>query len=133
MSMLSVGLNNWLIKNGINEGFKVCLCIPVNLRPLPNNINELKLGNYIHVLKFELPIHNNIESGIKSAKTVVKSYLSPSFLFAVSKFMIVVKYLPLKVLECLFFDFYKNIQLIFSNVPFAEKPSYFCNREIFDF
>ena len=133
MGMLSIGISKWLEKHGNTEAYKILMLIPVNMRGLPSNIQELKLGNYVAAIKFELPLHNNIQSAIKSAKNAIRDYLNPIFLRVLSNFSKFLEWMPIIFGKVAFFDFYHNVHLIFSNVPFSEVPWYFWNKEITEF
>ena len=130
MGMISLGLTKWFEKYKNNEILKILMLIPVTMRGLPNSIEELKLGNYTNAIKFELPLHNNIQSGIKSAKNALRDYLNPVFLMAVNNFGKFLEVMPIFIGKYIFFDFYNKVHIVFTNVPFSDVPWHFCNKEV---
>ena len=109
------------------------MLIPINMRGLPSNIQELKLGNYVTAIKFELPLHKNIQSAIKSAKNAIRDYLNPILLRVLNNFSKFWEWMPIVLSKKAFFDFYHNVHLIFSNIPFSEVSWYLWNKEITEF
>jgi len=125
LGLLGVSYDKWFRKYGIEGAHKLCTIIPVNMRPLPNNFSELKLGNYITSIKFELPIGENIKSNIDSVKQKLVSLLDQDFLKAMTNFFKIIPRLPEALNKKLFYEFYDRVNLMFSNVPLTSEAWYF--------
>ena len=118
--MLSIGIKKWLIKNGVKEPSKILTLMPINLRPLPTNIHELKFGNYIFGSRNEIYLKNDLPEAIKSAQGNFKSKITSLKLITSDIFYSMLKYFPDFISIGFYPIFNKDVHLLFSNIPGSE-------------
>ena len=102
VGMLSMGVKKWLKQNNVENTSKVLMVIPINMRGLPSNIKELKLGNYITGMKFELQLKDEINEAIKYSKIEVKDRLNPIQMMALSNFVGFLNFWPEAISKYIF-------------------------------
>lgn len=130
LGMLSHSLSQWYEEHGITDPDKILTVIPVNMRTLPNNIDELQLDNNVTAVKFEMPIRKELEVGIKDGRAAIKKFLNMFYIFTVGFFCKALPYMPIFGSKFFLFYFYKGVDMLFSNVPFSKEPWNFCNKEV---
>lgn len=125
LGMISKSFDKWFKSYNIQGANKILATIPINMRPIPKDISEFKPGNHITAVKFELPIHDNIQNGIDGAQNAMKSLKDEDFIKSMDNFFKIIPIMPEFLSKYIYEDFFGKVHLMFSNVPFSEKPWYF--------
>lgn len=130
IAMISKSLNEWYKKHGIEDAKSVQTLIPVNMRDLPKNLDELKFENYTMGIKAQIGIHASVEQALQKTVPEVKSSLNVTALMWLQKITKVFEYLPEKISRIILSPFMENIIFAFTNVPFPKEPWYMFNKKI---
>ena len=129
-AILSKSLYKMYAAHGVEGAKKIIIMMPVNIKDLPNSIDELILDNRVVGCKIPLTITEDFKACIRDFKPIMKKYLSPLFLFSVANLGWLGCYLPQFIGEFLFHDYYNETSITFSNLPLTSGSWYFCNKEI---
>mmetsp|Transcript_18745 Transcript_18745/g.21546 ORF Transcript_18745/g.21546 Transcript_18745/m.21546 type:complete len:218 (+) Transcript_18745:554-1207(+) len=125
LGALSISMHKWYTNNGVKDPKKILTLIPINNRPFPKNLDDLKLNNTTTAFKFELPINADIREILKTNKTTFSRFMNITYLSCIGNLGTAVPYLPEFLAHHLFLDYYRGVDLLFSNVPFSTEPWYF--------
>ena len=94
LGMISKSFDKWFKAHKIEGANKILTTIPINMRPLPNDISEFQPGNQITAVKFELPIHDNLQIGISDAQKVMKNLKDEDFIKSMTNFFKIIPIMP---------------------------------------
>lgn len=133
LGVISKSFDLWYKQNGVEGADRIVTMLPISIRELPKSIEELNLDNQTVGFKFPLPIRDKIETAIKEVKPYLRRFLHPLYVAAMTNFAGIAPYLPETIGRLVFQDYYSQADMLFSNVPFAEEPWYFCNKEVIRF
>jgi len=129
---VSVSLDKWFNQNGIKDAKKVAIAVPINARPPPTNLKNLKLGNHLMGYKMELPIRPDLESAIAETKKSFWSNFSPAIINSFYKLSDIFRYAPQKMVDQATADALEGIGLCFSNIPISREEATLCGRKLQD-
>ena len=130
-AILSKSLHKMYAAYKVNDVKRIIVMMPVNMKDLPNSIDELVLDNRVVACKIPLLITDDFKACINDFKPVMKKYLSPLYLYSIANFGWLGGYLPQFIGEFLYHDFYNETSIGFSNLPLTSESWYFCNKEIY--
>ena len=133
LGMFSIGIKKWLSKNGVKDPSKILTLIPVNLRPLPTNIHELKIGNYVHGSRNEIYLEDNLNEAIKSAQKSFKSKITSRRLDSIDIFYSFLLYLPDFIKNKFFPNIMNGVHLLFSNIQGSDSIWKIWGKEVLEF
>ena len=119
MGIISIGLKKWLKQNDAENASKVLMVIPINMRGLPNSINEVKVDNHILALRLELKLEDKLKEAIDSIKVVIKLRINPIMLMIGSSFFNLLSYFPEILSKRICHNFYRGVNITFSNLPLS--------------
>lgn len=94
LAAISTGFDNWLKKNSIKDAKKIVVSMPVNVRPLPKKIEDLKLGNHFMATRCELPLYSKIGDAIHKCKDAFWSIYSDKMVASMEKLADVLWFVP---------------------------------------
>jgi len=130
LAAVSTGFDKWLKQNSIKDAKKIVVSMPVNVRPLPTKIEELKLGNYFMATRCELPLHSTIEKSIYSCKEAFWSIYSEAMIRSMDKLGNLLRFIPQQIAFQAADDVFKGIGLALSNIPFGQEDWVICNKKV---
>jgi hypothetical protein len=128
MGVMSVAFDKWYKHYKIEGAHNLKCLISVNTRPMPQKLEDVKLNNEMIAVKFEFPIVAELEAAITEAKTKFRSDMNLFTLFSISKATDLIPYLPEFMGRIIIKSFYKDVHMLYSNVPVSEEPWYICNK-----
>jgi len=129
MGIITISMNEWFKNYGHMKAEKILSCITVNLRGMPDSMQDLILDNKSGAVKFELPIKENLEDGIKACRKSFRRFFTNWIMVSFSKFCSAIQFFPQKLIMYILQNFYSSIDLMYSNVPFPSEGWHFCNKK----
>ena len=143
MGVLSYSLNKWYKHYGIEGAKNLQSFISINMRGLPNSIEDISLENdsvgklEIHTifspliigLRFDFPIRDNIETAIQDSHKNFKNILTWYAVASLATAASFISLLPDFLANIFVFKALSKIDLVYSNIPFSSEPWHICNRE----
>ena len=132
LGILSVWISKWCHANEVFNLSNLKIWFPVNMRPLPNNMNEINLNNWLTSLLQDLPLNTNINQSLDYLKRNKNEFNNFKFLTCLSYFQKILPLLPEIIVRKLFSDFFVGVYMMFSNIPFPSESFHICNREVTD-
>jgi hypothetical protein len=121
LAAISTGFDKWLKQNSIKDAKKIVVSMPVNVRPLPKKIEDLKLGNHFMATRCELPLLPTISDAIYECKKAFWSIYSDMMIASMEKLTNVLWFAPHQISNQAADDVFKGIGLAFSNIPFGQE------------
>jgi NRPS condensation-like uncharacterized protein len=101
--------------------------IPVGRKGVPNNINEIELGNDLFIVLAKIPLIRDVKKEshiiVKNLKQLVRS--SGYFSATLSLLKIAAEYLPLNLYKLINKYVIEDVDMLFSNVPGPTTPVYY--------
>ena len=129
--LISTSLDKWYKANDIEGANSIKTMIPVNMKPLARGFDDLNMDNGLIWFKHALPIGSSMEETMEKSKIFLKKYLKPKYLLAHLQFGKLLQFIPSYfVRNHILEDFYKGMDLVFSNVPFSSEPLYYMNKKV---
>mmetsp|Transcript_14153 Transcript_14153/g.12490 ORF Transcript_14153/g.12490 Transcript_14153/m.12490 type:complete len:200 (+) Transcript_14153:758-1357(+) len=129
MGVLSYFLNKWYQHYGIKGAKNLQSFISVNMRGLPEKVEDVNLENDSVGIKFHFPIRGDFKQAIQDTKKSFSSLFTQIVVLSIKKFAVCLPFLPDFIGRMIVVDSLMGIDLVFSNVPFSAEPWYICNKE----
>ncbi|CAI2367884.1 unnamed protein product [Moneuplotes crassus] len=130
MGILSISLKKWYDKYGHTDAHKIKIVNSMDMRGLPKDIKDVNLYNESIGVQFELPIKKEFEPAMNEAKDNFHKDLGLLEIISLRKISDTFPFLPEVVLKFFMNEFYKGVDMMFTNLPMSSEPCYIANREI---
>lgn len=127
---VSAAFSKLFTEMGITKQTHFSVSVPVNMKPLPRNIQEVQFNNSCSLCLAKIPISTDLGYTMKKAR----EYFDSGFNLVTLRFgMYVINFmgsLPDAFWRLAITDNSKNMNTIISNTPGPQEPIYFCDQVI---
>lgn len=125
MGILGKSIHDWYGKNGVSNPGDLILTIPVNMKTLPDKVEEINMNNGTSTITIHLPIVKDLKEAIyESKKRFAKFYNLPTLLAALN-LQAFFSYVPPGIGRAVYKFFTKDIDIVLSNVNGTKDALYF--------
>jgi len=130
MGILGKSISDWYAKNGVHNPGDLVMTVPVNMKTLPERVEDINMNNGTSTVTIHLPIVGNLKEAIYTSKERFAKYFKLPTLLAALNLQAFFSYVPPGIGRAFYKFFTKEIDIVLSNVSGAREAMYFCNREI---
>lgn len=130
MGILSKSIYQWYEENGATDIQNICTIVPVGMKPLVLDIDELNMNNFTSGVTYEFPLRKQLPEAIEDAKKGFEYYFTLPYLIYTVLMVRIFQFLPPTLGWFVYQYFCRNLDLTFTNVPGHKEPMYICNKEI---
>lgn len=130
MGILGKSINDWYSKNGVQNPGDLILTIPVNMKTLPDRVEDINMNNGTSTVTIHLPVYKDLKTAIYTAKTRFDQFYKLPTLLAALNLQAFFSYVPPGIGRAFYKFFTKDIDLVLSNVSGTREALHIANRKI---
>ena len=130
LASISAGMSSYLDKLGVEDQTHFTATIPVNMKPLPNSLEEVQFDNRLSAATINIPLSTDLEYVMKETrKSLEVGYFLPNLrtgMYLTNFFGLC----PVALTRMVMHIKLLMINVVISNTPGPSDSSYFCDRRI---
>lgn len=125
MGILGKSISDWYALNGVHNPGDLILTVPVNMKTLPEKVEDINMNNGTSTVTIHLPIVSDLGDAIYKSKKRFEEFYKLPTLMAALNLQAFFSYVPPGIGRAIYKLFTKDIDLVLSNVSGAREPLYF--------
>lgn len=124
MGIVGKSIYDWYTLNGAKDLGDLVLTVPVNMKTLPDKVEDINMNNGTSTVTIQLPIVSDLREAIYQSKRRFEKHYTLPTLLATLGLQDFFSYVPPGLGRMIYKYFTKDIDLVLSNVSGAREPLY---------